>query len=656
MPAKSKKKKLSAFQQDDVFRSQHVLDAVLSPDGRVAVYQLCETVTDKEERQAHSLWRVELDSGHTRRLTPTSSDALSPVFEPDGGSVLFLSARDPQAPVPQIYRLPLDGGEAEAITSLPQGVGAFALSPDGKHIAYAALVAPPAPRGPNDHVRIDRVAYRFDPVPGYLQDMPQALFLIPSKGGKPKALTEPGGVIMAMAWSPDGKELAFARLAASEGSIFEGELCVVNRKGQCKTLLADTMIGLLFWAGDGSQVGFACPPGSDLSRQAQLFVVDRKGGKPRARSRKLDLPIGGLIQINSPGGLSQGGPQPAPDGRSVLVPVARGGEVEIARAALGGAERIECVVGGPRVCKPCDQVGSQLLFTSQSLNTPSELCVIDLETEEERQLTHHNASWQAKVRWPEVEHLRVRVARGVEVEGWVLKPKHVRPPYKTVLYIHGGPHAGFGWSYNEDFQELVGAGYAVAFANPRGSTGYGDDFSRSIVGNWGPPELKDFNAFLDELVARGIAHPDRLGVTGVSGGGHLSAWLIGHTDRFAAAVPEQGVYNMFSMYGVSDAGPVLIDLEMGGPPHKQVQRYWELSPIAHAHKCKTPTLLIQGENDLRCPMEQAEQLFVVLKINGCEAELLRLQACNHALEIMGPPALRRFRMDAMKDWFARHIK
>jgi dipeptidyl aminopeptidase/acylaminoacyl peptidase len=132
----------------------------------------------------------------------------------------------------------------------------------------------------------------------------------------------------------------------------------------------------------------------------------------------------------------------------------------------------------------------------------------------------------------------------------------------------------------------------VAFANPRGSTGYGDAFSKSIIGCWGKPEHKDFDAVLDELVARGIADPDSLGVTGVSGGGHLSGWLIGQTNRFKAAVPEQGVYNMFSMYGVSDAGVALIALEMDGPPHKQSKRYWELSPVAHAHKCKTPTLLI----------------------------------------------------------------
>jgi dipeptidyl aminopeptidase/acylaminoacyl peptidase len=313
------------------------------------------------------------------------------------------------------------------------------------------------------------------------------------------------------------------------------------------------------------------------------------------------------------------------------------------------------VTSGARACKAFDLRDQTLLFASETVNAPAELWVKDLASGEERPLTDLNAAWRSEILWPDIERITVASAPGVEIEGWVLKPQHAPTPVKTLLFIHGGPHAAYGHSFNEDFQEMVGAGYAVAYANPRGSLNYGDAFAEAIVGVWGLPELEDFTAFLDEIVRRGVADPDALGVTGVSGGGHLSGWLIGHTDRFKAAVPEQGLYNMFSMYGVSDAGVALIELEMGGPPHERAQRYWELSPIAYAHKVKTPTLLIQGENDVRCPMEQAEQFYTVLKHNGCEAELLRLNNCNHAAQMFGPPPLRRVRMDAMKDWFARHI-
>ena len=182
----------------------------------------------------------------------------------------------------------------------------------------------------------------------------------------------------------------------------------------------------------------------------------------------------------------------------------------------------------------------QLLYTAEDLNEPTELYIRDLNSGKPSQLTQQNSAWRRDILAPGTEHILVKNASGVEIEGWVLTPADSSPPFKTILNIHGGPHGTFPRAYYEDFQELVGAGYAVAFCNPRGSNGYGNAFSSAIVGCWGEPELEDFDAFLNEIIARGIADENRLAVTGVSGGGHLSAWLIGHTDRFKAAAPEQG--------------------------------------------------------------------------------------------------------------------
>jgi len=652
---------MRAFRQDDVFRSIHVLDGRLSPDASFAVYLVSETVAGKkkeEDRQATSLWRVDLAGGQPRRLTAKGGNVSGLTKAPDGKSVLFVSARDPEGKRPQIHRLPLDGGEAEAITSLDQGVGAFALSPDGKWIAFAALEKAPDPVKLSDHVRIDRPIYRFDAIPGYLQDVRQAIYVIPASGGEPKALTAHDGVFSALAWSPDGREIAASVIGreANEASYAGlGEVCVVDREGGENVLLRNALTVSLFWTSDGKQIGFFGSTDGNLARQMQLWLIDRRSGAQTSRTARLGLPIAGFLQVNSPMVAAMLRLVVTADGKDVIAPVLKGGETAPYRIALSGPESAEPLLKGPRTARPLDLVGATLLLSSQDCNTPSELWAADLKTGGEHVLSRHNAEWQKQIAWPELERVVVQSGEGAQIEGWVLKPREGKPPYKTILYIHGGPHAAFGYSYNEDFQELVGAGYALAFANPRGSVGYGDAFSTAIIGRWGHPEFEDFNALLDELVRRGISDPDKLGVTGVSGGGHLSAWLIGQTNRFKAAVPEQGVYNMFSFYGVSDAGIALITLEMGGPPHEQVQRYWDLSPIAHAHKCKTPTLLIQGENDIRCPMEQAEQLYTVLRHNGCKAELLRLRNCNHGLEISGPPPLRRFRMDAMKDWFARHL-
>ena len=639
------------LRQDDIFKARYVVGAALSPDGGAAVYVLSETHgSGEEERQATSLWQVSTRGGRPRRLTGEAGDDSTPRFAPDGRSVFFLSTR---SDVQQVYRIALDGGEAEQLTDLPQGVGTFDLSPDGRTIAFTALAAPPQPPGPNDHVRVSRSWYRMDGM-GYLQDMGQAVYRMPSRGGKPKPITGHDGVIMALAFSPDGTRLGYLISGMEHHEFMRGSLRVVDVAGENPQTVADDQAFMsFFWCND-RQLGFVAPPGDDLSRQFQLFVIGIDGKRARSRTADFDIAVGGLIQTNSPAFRTPGRSLVAGD--AVYLPVTDGGQAQIRRISIAGARGCETVVAGERVTALLDGNDRSLLLAVQTPNAPPELALFDLESGTERTLTRHNRAWQARIAWPEVEHVTARVTRGIEVEGWVLKPAHESPPYRTILYIHGGPHAGFGLSYNDDFQELVGAGYAVAYCNPRGSTGYGDAFSTAIVGRWGKPELQDFDAFLDKLVAEGIADPDRLGVTGVSGGGHLSGWLIGNSRRYKAAVPEQGVYNMLSMWGVSDAGKALISLEMGGDPHRVPDRYWALSPLAHAHKCRTPTLLIQGENDLRCPMEQAEQFYTALEAAGCKVELLRLANCSHGLELIGPPALRRFRMNAMREWFDAHIE
>ena len=640
------------LRQDDIYRAKYVMGGALSPDGSQAVYVLSETGGDgDDERQSGSLWQVATRGGRARRLTAEPGDDSSPSFAPDGKSVFFLSSR---SDVQQLYRIPLDGGEARQLTHLPQGVTAFDLSPDGRTLAFAALAGPPTQPGPNDHVRITRSWFRFDGL-GYLHDFGQAVHLMPSRGRKPRVITGFEGVIADIAWSPDGTRIAYHLTGAQEHEFMGASLRVVDVESrQDETLVKTLMMQGLFWC-DSGRLAYLASPGGSFARQPQLHVVGIRGKRPRSRSAGLDLPVGGLFQINSPAARATSKPVVDAGGAAAFLPVCDGGEGHIYRFALTGREDCEAVATGSRITTLLDGNDRHLLLAVQTPNTPPELVLFDRTTRAERPLTSHNRSWQARISWPEIEAMTVPVKRGVEVEGWVLRPPGRTPPYKTLLYIHGGPHAAFGLGFNADFQELVGAGYALAWCNPRGSTGYGDAFSTAILGRWGKPEQQDFDAFLDRLVAAGIADPDRLGVTGVSGGGHLSAWLIGNSRRFRAAVPEQGVYNMLSMWGVSDAGTALISLEMGGEPHRIPDRYWALSPLAHAHKCRTPTLLIQGESDLRCPMQQAEEFYTALRHAGCEVELLRLQNCSHALEVSGPPPLRRYRMNAMREWFDRHM-
>jgi len=283
------------------------------------------------------------------------------------------------------------------------------------------------------------------------------------------------------------------------------------------------------------------------------------------------------------------------------------------------------------------------------------LCVAALDGSRERQLTHLNARLLRCRDLPAVQHLQFAGADGTPVEGWVLVPPTGEPPYPTILYIHGGPHSGFGHIFSFDFQMLAGAGYAVIFANQRGSTGYGDAFATAIIGDWGNLDYTDLMAAVDEAIARGIADPERLGVCGLSGGGNLSCWIVGHTDRFKATVPENPVTNWISFYGVSDIGPWFAPAELGGKPHEIPEVYLRCSPTTYAHRCTTPTLLIQGEHDFRCPTEQSEQFYNVLKVNGCTVEMLRLPASAHGASLRGDLAVRRAQNEALLDWMNRYV-
>jgi dipeptidyl aminopeptidase/acylaminoacyl peptidase len=202
---------------------------------------------------------------------------------------------------------------------------------------------------------------------------------------------------------------------------------------------------------------------------------------------------------------------------------------------------------------------------------------------------------------------------------------------------------------------LAGTGYAVLFINHRGSTGYGDEFATRILGDWGTLDYQDLMAGVDFAIEKGLADRDRLGCCGLSGGGNLSCWIVGQTDRFKAAVPENPVTNWTSFYGVSDIGPWFAAAELGGPPHEIPEVYRRCSPITYAHRCQTPTLLVQGEADYRCPAEQSEQFYTVLKANGCVVAMLRLPASSHLGSILGEPRIRHAQNWALLDWMNQYI-
>ncbi|MBI1257372.1 MAG: prolyl oligopeptidase family serine peptidase [Chloroflexi bacterium] len=639
----------------DLFRLKFSTGAQLSPDGTRAAYTVYQVDGDKE-KDSSAIWLVTLATGETRQLTNGAAKDSLPVWSPDGTQIAFVSTRGDK---PQIYLIPVAGGEAQVLTSLPQGVGSsMAWSPNGTQIAFVARPQT-EPRDPSKPYRVDRSVYRFDEL-NYLDDVAQSLYVISASGGEAQRLTDDRQMNNHPQWSPDGKEILF--VASMNPDSFEAIFLSVHvvdaTSGTIRTVIDGQWgsIGAAGWTPDGKKIVFAgTPNGKAIGSKSDLWVIDRMGGTPENRSAGLNVGVEGDLLPDMPVVFVSPKIIVARDGRHAYTQVQAGGTRGIYSVALSGEESCVPLVTGERACVLVSADAAHLLYLASDFNYPIDLYCCNPDGSDERQLTHLNDTWLAQVRLPEFEHLLFPGSDGVQVEGWFAKPPEGDAPYPTILFIHGGPHLGFGHIFHFDTQLLCGAGYAVLLVNHRASTGYGDDFSTAIKGDWGNLDYLDLMAGVDLVVARGLADPDRLGVTGRSGGGNLSCWIIGHTDRFKAAVPENPVTNWVSFYGVSDVGVWFATEQLGGHPWEIPEIYARCSPITEAHHCVTPTLMIQGEYDWRCPAEQSEQFYTVLKANGCTVEMLRFPNSSHGGAVRGPLASRTAHNDALLDWMNRYV-
>jgi dipeptidyl aminopeptidase/acylaminoacyl peptidase len=634
---------------ETLFKLTFLNGAVLSPDGTQVLYVLSYVNGDQDQ---YAIWWHSLQTGETRQM---SADGHSPAWSPNGQAFAFISGRNDR---PQIFLMPVNGGEARQLTTVKQGVGGGpAWSPDGKTIAFSAGPAFDEPFDFSKPYRITRAVYRIDGA-GYLDQAVQNIYLISSDGGEAQQLTDDRTMNINPIWSPSGREILY--MESMRPDSFEATmpvLRVLDLAGNSRALLGDWgYANYANWTANGQRIVFVGEPkGVPAGSKKDVFVIGREGGLPENRSANLNYDPGGLLMPDLPNVGLIFDRHIFCDDDSAWLPVQRGGTLQIWRVALQGDERHEAIVSGQRACLLQDLAQGRLLYATSTLNDPAQLCVADLKGANEQVLTRLNHDILAAYTPPQIDPLQFKGTDGVDVEGWYFRPPLLAAPYPTILYIHGGPHMGWGHVYNFDFQMLAAAGYGVLVINHRGSTGYGNAFATATKGDWGNLDYQDLMAGVDHAIAQGLADPDRLGVCGLSGGGNLTCWTIGHTDRFKAAVPENPVTNFVSFYGVSDIGVRFAVSELGGHPHEIPEVYARCSPITYAHRCTTPTLLLQSEQDYRCPADQAEQFYTVLKANGCMVEMLRLPNSAHVGSIAGPVASRRAQNEAMLDWFHRFI-
>jgi dipeptidyl aminopeptidase/acylaminoacyl peptidase len=643
---------------EDLTRLSLVSDPQLSPDGRRIAF-VVTTLSDARDEYLANIWVVDVDGGAPRRFTAGPRRDLEPRWSPDGTRLAFLSERAPREKL-QLYVMPADGGEPTTLTALDNGVASVAWSPDGLRLAFVSPVGGQREPQSEDERRKSRPArvitslkYRLNGE-GFVYDRRPHVFVVALDGTAPAQLTDGDFIDADPAWAPDGQSIVFVSARHAERDEDDAsDLWRVSLKGGTPQPLTTTAGPVLLpaFSPDGRSIAYLARPGRNaFGRNIRVFTIPSTGGDAACLTSALDRSCGALHVR----------PLWSPDGRSMLVAVEDRGDTGLWRVAAQSGEAPTRVVGGERVLNgfSASADGRLLAFAASNPLAPSEVFVCRADGSAERPLTQMNQAWTEEVALSSPERFRLTRA-GFEIDCWVMRPTGfvVGQRYPALLNIHGGPHTQYGHGFFDEFQVYAGAGYAVIYANPRGSQGYGEAFAQAVVGDWGGSDYADVMAALDEALRR---HPfidaERLGVLGGSYGGFLTSWTVGHTDRFKAACSERAVNCQYTMFGTSDIGHTFNMVELGGAlPWEDMARYIERSPLTYAKNIVTPLLILHAEDDLRCPIEQAEQLFVALKTLRREVRFVRFPGENHEMSRSGKPRHRLERFRHILEWFAGHL-
>lgn len=650
---------MRAFTPDDLFALTWLGDCDVSPDGsRIA---LTVTRLDKEaDAYKSAIWVINAGTGEAVQFTAGASRDFAPRWSPDGTKLAFLSERPGDQPRPQLAVIAASGGESRVLTSLGYGAGTPVWAPDSRRIVFAAKTGtPPDPKSTKarPYRRIIELKSRINGE-GWYYDCRRHLFVIdvdaPQPG--PTQITDGPWDDVMPAWSPTDDTIAFvsARHETRDRDSWS-DIFLVPASGGTPTRLtgSDADYEAPAWSPDGTTLALLGRR-TVAGTNGTLHLLPRTGGTP--------TPIDPAFDRQS--GAGSIGASDVPkwlDTTRVLSAAEDRGDTALIVAAPGTPTR--WLARQPRhVSAHAARPGcARVAFVASTPTTPSELYVFDSRTGEERQLTQFNAAWSRDVAVSSPEHVVVPVAEGVEVDAWFMKPHGFTEgqSYPVLLNIHGGPFTQYARSFFDEFQVYTGAGYGVVYCNPRGSSGQSTAFGRHPIGHMGEDDFSDVMAALDTALGRmPWADRSRLGVMGGSYGGFMTSWVIGHDHRFKAAISERAVNDWYTMQGTSDIGASFNELYLGDNAviGGDLQAVLRQSPLTYAKDMRTPVLILHSEDDLRCPISQAEQLFVVLKRLGKDVEFVRFPDENHELSRSGKPSHRVDRFAVILDYFARKLR
>jgi dipeptidyl aminopeptidase/acylaminoacyl peptidase len=642
------------FVPEDLWDLRTVSDPQVSPDGSQVAFVI--GAPDKEtDKPATRIWVAPSDGSSRARAFTAGPEDSAPRWSPDGKWLAFVAERGHG---PQLHLVPLEGGEAAALTEMPYGASQPVWSPDGSQLAFVAKTGDW--KKPEDRSALEKNAprvitglyYRYDGA-GWSDARQSHLFVIGVEGGEPQQLTDGDWDDADPAWSPGGDRLAFiSDRSPTRFDKVRRDVWVVpvgSRRRPKRLTQGRGSVASPRWSPDGLSIAYIGHENGDGdgASNIHLYVVPTDEQKPpRSLSGPLDRTVFGLERAPGATHVWTG------DGTAVMFLAADRGGLSLYRSALDGGPRPEPVLGGDRQIIAVHSAAKTIAFASQWASSPPEIYCAEADGTGERRVSNANPETRA-LRLAPLRRSSHVAADGRRIESFVMYPLgYVKGnPVPMVLEIHGGPHswhpqvALFGL-----YQALAAAGYAVLLANPRGSHGYGEEFARTCVGDWGGADFEDLMGAVEKLVNAGTADPGHLYITGYSYGGYMTSWAIGQTDRFAGACVAAPVTDLASMWGTSDI-PNFVEHEVGGLPWERPDRYSKHSPISHVANVTTPVVLFHWEGDLRCPIGQTEEYFQALRTLGREVVMVRYPGGFH---IVRYPSQMVDYLQRHLDWFASH--
>ncbi len=654
-PAENPKRDLVV---EDLFQIKDVSDPQVSPEGKWVAYSVTSTSL-KEEKSESQVWMIPFAGGNAIPMTAKGNSASRPRWSPDGTYLAFLGARgEAKAQVWLLNRL---GGEAQQLTEVRQGVSSYDWSPDGSRLVLEIRDASPEDlaeeKDESQGVKparartqppwvVDRLQTKRDYV-GYLDHRRTHLYVFDVAAKKLVQITSGDADDSEAAWSPDGRFLAFTSNRDKDpDATVNTEIWLVAAdnpdKGRSLVRLTDNPgeDESPAWSPDGKSIAYITNIAPELFWYATryLAVVPAKGGKPEIITRKLDRNVSS--------------PEYSPDGAGIYFSLEDSGEQRLARIPAAGG-KLSQVIEGPRALRSfaLSRSGAPVALITDPAS-PGEIYVA--ETGKLRRLTKTNDAFLGQVRLGAVEKIRFKSSDGTDVEGFLCKPPAFIPEmkYPSLLRIHGGPTAQFDYGFDFEAQIFAANGYLVIMVNPRGSTGYGQDFCKAIFADWGNKDTRDVLAGVDYAVSKGLADPDRLGVGGWSYGGIQTNYVISQTTRFKAAITGAGGIFWAGSFGHDHYQREYI-IELGEPwKHRDV---WDRvsSAFYNIEKIVTPTLIMGGESDWNVPILNSEHLYQALRQLGRTTQLVVYPGQHHGID---KPSYQKDVLERYLAWYGKYVK